>query len=80
MESSATSDGALAKLLLRNDVCGDLLDAGLIRKMDRDWPLTLAEETVLARLRRPDGAVKVDSASESLLSPIAESWGTAILD
>ena len=79
MESSARDEEALPKLFLRNELCGDLLDAELLLKTDLDWLLKLAEGMGLAELRRPDGAVDVDSASESLVSVV--NWcGTAILD
>ena len=79
MESSARDEEALPKLFLRNELCGDLLDAELLLKTDLDWLLKLAEGMGLAELRRPDGAVNVDSASESLVSVV--NWcGTAIPD
>lgn len=79
MESSAREEEALPKLFLRNELCGDLLDAELLLKTDFDWLLRLAEGMGLAELRRPDGAVNVDSASESLVS-VVNCCGTAILD
>ncbi len=79
MESSARDEEALPKLFLRKELCGDLLDAELPLKTDLDWLLRLAEGMGLAEVRRPDGAVNVDSASESLVS-VVNGCGTAILD
>ena len=79
MESSARDKEALPKLFLRNELCGDLLDAELTLKTDLDWLLRLAEGMGLGEVRRPDGAVNVDSASESLVS-VVNGCGSAILD
>ena len=51
-----------------------------MRNTDLDWPLVLGYELVPTALSRPDGAVKVESASESLVSLVTEEWGCEFLD
>ena len=69
----------MPRFLRRKELWGDLLDAGLTRKTDLAWPLTLGEEFVPAAFRRPEGAVKVESASESLVSLVTVVWGLEVL-
>lgn len=57
------------------------MEAGLTRNMDLGWPLALGLELLLAGLRRPEGAVKVESVSESLVSLVIEvCGGSGLLD
>lgn len=72
-ESSARPpEDAFPKFLRRKELCGDRFEAGLTLKMDLVWPVRLGEELMLAWLRRPEGALNVVSASESLVSPVDE--------
>lgn len=49
--------------------------------MDLVWPLALGLELLLAGFRRPEGAVNVESASESLVSLVTEvCGGRGVLD
>ena len=56
------------------------MDEGLTRNMGLVWPLTLGEDLVPAAFKRPEGAVKVESASESLVSLVTEVCGREVLD
>ena len=51
------------------------MEAGLTRNIDLVWPLILGVELLLAGFSRPEGAVKVESASESLVSLVTEVFG-----
>lgn len=80
-ESSARGvEPLLLKFLRRKEVCGDLLDDGLTRNMGLVWPLMLGEDLLPAAFKRPEGVVKVESASESLVSLVTDVCGSEVLD